>query len=561
MDVRGTGWADAIRFIVEHYKDDPDKMTKVIDELYKGYEDRMDRFWKQDYKSNRKNCWLEYCSKFLDDSKFKNEYLAKNYDYDNISYDSRTNEGMAINQQSTLANAYKTNKSEIIRWARMACSANDQTSFLVGPSWEKVWTADSGYPCNADCLDSISDYQKKAYKNHANEVILQNSNGPIYAVYKTYHDKAIIDYRKKLRNDVLPWLNTRVTFYIKDSSVLSDTNYDTLKFVDGSQKPIFKTSKWFDEEVEFDYQPDTFGIFGIERYSHVSVVSINSERFIDVDEYPLDMSRTDDFSVVLETGLYHYMRFGCPVQVEVSSSTGTLPTVLLKADWDSVPMLPTEKGDIEGVVPFKDYKVPLVLEELKPQKTSTELYLKQYSSINAGNVHRGVPFEQGVKGQVSVDQDGNVTILIPAVEGQCTNNYDYIEKYEADSFEIKGKVTGEREDYGLGDGRSYQDFEITSFPQEVKITMNSDYINPSMQEVHKTKTYTLNDLGSLSIDFTSTKIEYDKSGNIVEVRFYLRGNEENKEHSDWIDYWGEPREDNEVLNFDDETWEFILANN
>ncbi len=305
VNIRGTGWADAFRYIADHYQADPVKMSNAIMALYQEYEAYIDRFFDGlngqagDSAKLRDICWRESTASYLSPEKAPE-----------LRYDPNKNTQTQLNKfaasHSTLSDLEVKRCLHIVNWTE---NQNE--------SWSKIWSSRSAADplgpnsMNANTIGDLEQFcyitakQTAALKAHARQVLYSNTNKQINALYDRFFHDAVKEVRDQLYDDVLPFFNTQLTFFIQDESIegvrQSETAYTQFQFTDDRSFPLFRPA--------------------------------NEKAIRDILKKRLTLQKRENKPILLVTNVYHYLRWGCPTKVAVSDGKNGLDG---KADWENV---------------------------------------------------------------------------------------------------------------------------------------------------------------------------------------------------------------------------------
>jgi hypothetical protein len=131
--------------------------------------------------------------------------------------------------------------------------------------------------------------------------LLKSKTQPItFDFLKKKRADAAVAAEKLVRGTVLPLLNTRLTFYTDDQSEKQHT---------------------FEELASYQF---SFSFVGLPRFDPANADQVTVHN-------PLVLKANKSNKVLLETTVYHYLRFNCPIDVTI---TDEKQKVSGKADWD-----------------------------------------------------------------------------------------------------------------------------------------------------------------------------------------------------------------------------------
>ena len=243
-------------------------------------------------------------------------------------------------------------------------SRNDQALIDFSWNWDDAWkktVEDLGDEVIR--FKDLTPEQIADFKKNARNVLYENTNPILEAVYRTKYEDAALKARTKIYNEVLPWFNTRVTFYwhddkVKQGSMVKDSKY--YKFL---------TDK---EAMRYDFDFDLY---------HEALFLPGNRSSVD---FGLFLEPNKDNPVLLETTVYNYIMWGCPEFVNIigSNAKGEVKEVLrAKTDWKNVDLVADPNSLTNGNSYFKipihlrnikDVKVPVVFD--KPSGDASDFW-------------------------------------------------------------------------------------------------------------------------------------------------------------------------------------------
>ncbi len=588
ININGDGWSNALRLIFTHYKSDPVKMAQVTDKLINEYEACIERFWDSAHSMLRDSCWRESCIKMLsptaapelrvDDSWWEDSvYGSKLTNSKSVTKHKADVRAFAAKYQLPLSQAWRSH--DLANWADSYFGA-----VPTGAQWGEAWyygdpktyrdysgeffdpSADSdseyaasstfypnrietgfvNYVSDFEYFDEITEEEIKQLKEHALNSFHENINPIVYSYQQHFRNKCIKDLRNRLYDEVLPWLNTRVTFYMKDTSLpegsrQSDSLYTDFEFV-CDKHAYFNPSLMEKDDASAAY-------LGYGLYLKRSMTESADGMISTLASSP----------VLLETNVYHYLRYGCPTEVNIKALDRSIPAVKGAADWTGIELktdpgsmynaLPKDKqidgmfldaGDLNAFYkPIKDLKVPIVYTgQAKTPSTSATLHLTELNSetINGNNTVVNI----------SVSSDGTVELAIPSCSWsesggiEVGSNSDTT--YAMGGFTIRGKRVKSSDEIVNSDGSGCWYALMTSVPPNVTITSEyqgttQEYYEPGeyVTEGWVTKPFIIQTTKKLtdiklpseekSYNDTKFKIEYDQNGEIIGGHIMLDGKE------------------------------------
>ncbi|MBP5223716.1 MAG: hypothetical protein J6Z35_11260, partial [Lachnospiraceae bacterium] len=309
-DIRGNGWADALTYILDHYRTEPTKMAEAVMAMYQEYETYINRFFdglngqSGDSSTLRDRCWREFISSYLSPS------AAPELRYD-PERDARSDIRKFSESHSALLS------EEVSRCQQIAVWAQGQNQ-----SWSEIW---NNFDANSTLSPAINlapgvtaskvgdlemfkrftEEYAESLKKKAMNVLYTNTNKVLSDMYVRYRDDAIKEARTQLLDEVLPFFNTHLTFYIQDESLqgmkMSETPYTKFSFTDMGSFPLFEPT--------------------------------NKSAMREVLDQPLNLKKNQDKPILLVTNVYNYIRWHCPTNVYISNDNDSTEGI---ADWEQV---------------------------------------------------------------------------------------------------------------------------------------------------------------------------------------------------------------------------------
>ena len=396
LDIRGNGWAFALDYLFKKYEKNPEKLASKVEKLY---DDFLTCFWTD--KGNNSGvkylCWQYSAQRIIDE-----KYHA--WDYSLLE----ELEGMPqVNEKGEYVDEYYCavadyGEDEILRRVNIAKTLKDGRSIndlFDGKLDRELYVR----------FNKLTQSQIDAMTEKARGVLYKNTNAIVYGIYRKYYEENMRALSDRLYKKVLPWLNTRVTFYKRDLAqdviTSAETKYDMFQFVT-DQQPLFDPSN----AVGF---PAEFG---------------------------LNLYVREGTPVLLETNVYHYLRFGCPTEVVCKNSMREVPDLKGEAKWDSV-NLTIDENSLWNALPEKykskgsdyairDMRVPI--EYNAPKKfeiTSTGANSPGSFPLSDDYLFSMVYYafhEACLNADGKIDEKGNVSF-----SGKGTYEYDFNQKGKA----------------------------------------------------------------------------------------------------------------------------------
>lgn len=304
LDIRGNGWAFALSYLFEKYRDDPEKLEKKVKQLC---DDFIERFWSDDIRpSVRYDCWKKAVQKMLDED-HETDYYGH---YRKFEGDSS---GFAVVlSDEDHAKSLGITLEELERRRKIQALVDSGRS--IDGLFDKA--------AERDQYVHLDDMDEEALKEHARAVLNKNLNPIVYNLYRKYYKEAFQEILRQYREELLPLLNTRITFYMADTSVK-----------EGQMSAAAKC----DQFAFTDYEGPLFLPANKESGPHTVYTNMALER-------------RENTPVLLETLVYHYVRAGCPTRVNVGcTEDGTSFDGV--ADWDGVKISADQDALYAGTEP------------------------------------------------------------------------------------------------------------------------------------------------------------------------------------------------------------------
>ena len=297
LDIRGNGWALALNYLFQKYRDDPVKLGEMVKKLC---DDFIERFWSDEIRpSVRYDCWKKALNKLLSDGRLPNYYRKHQDAGENVMTDSRAMELLGID------------KNELQRRKELQAYIDDGRS--IDGLFDNAAERDK-YIC-------FDDMDKDALKETARAVLNKNLNPIFYAIYQKYYKEAFQEVLREYREELLPLLNTRITFYMKDTSVKEGATSAVSKY-------------------------DHFGFVGYNAQFEPSNKEVGPHTIFT----NMALEYRANTPVLLETLVYHYVRAGCPTKVNVKCTADGM-AVDGFANWDGVDISADENSLWSGTDP------------------------------------------------------------------------------------------------------------------------------------------------------------------------------------------------------------------
>lgn len=327
VDIHGSNWAEYLDALYKEFKNDPVLLEAVIEASYEIF---INRYWSQS-EDVMDTCWRKSLESIMNSG----------YDYSNEDKWGTTvkekSEELGITEKEFYRR--KVIYDDIYK--------HDRSIDDIVADW-KAGKMIRNVPLTHNLnSDEIQTYKEKAYT-----VVYKNTNPILYSIYTSKYQEAVTDARKKLRYEVLPWLNTRITFYWKDQNVTNGK--------------IHENSMYY--MSLYGKGPDFMFAFDCDRSSPLFLPGNETSL-----PFQLYLQPNKKNNILLETTIYNYIMWRCPKEVVVFKEKLGMndpDLVHAKADFSGLRLradpnsclngngyvnLPSEKRNI------KDIKVPIVL--------------------------------------------------------------------------------------------------------------------------------------------------------------------------------------------------------
>lgn len=336
-DALGNGWANGLNNVFKEYEKDPVLLEKVVEAMYEFFLMRYDMVDPE----IKEQCWRESLARIMEDGSIYYYNDNATMIFGNPEEDAKSL-GISMEEFRRRSNIYRD------------MEVNGKTVDDIFTEWKAGKYA--YYP-------SASEWA--GYENRAKEGLYRNTNEIVYNIYTTKYQEAIVDTRDKLYKEILPWMNTRITFYAHDKSVTEGVTYTSSEY------------------YRFLSDPSA------PRVSFVFNVDHNKPLFLpgnqDSETFQLYLQPNAKNPVLLETTVFHYLMWGCPTEVRIGG--GAEGTAL--ANWENVAVKVDPKATKSGLLllltqeakyNIKDIKVPVEFEGKKAAKSNTYQMVLQSNS-------------------------------------------------------------------------------------------------------------------------------------------------------------------------------------
>ena len=418
----GKGWADAFNAIFKDSSilDAKEKCDKMV-ALYNTY---INYFWTDLSEQDQRNYWRAYI-----DFAAEERWMGDRYNFPSKE-----------DEQARLIS--------IIDKAKMIQRIGD-----LGAQYRPM--SDEDFASLWREIKFDSDYiraSQKDYKHRAMEALTQNTNSIIYDLIKKEYHATIMDARKRLQNDVLPTLNAVLYFYAEDQSLGQNELINKSRYY--GYNPVTKETdpkKMCKMDFKCDKNKPLFNSANTPApwYGLYLQPEINSTR----------LGRCN---------VYHYLQYGAPQEVDITSRDNTLKNTTGNVDLSSgVPyrIMASYGGEEYG------FRVPVRFNDKEDKKLNsvdikmriyademTRSYYKPEEIIEEfGNNAEAHLFPKDV--HVVVKKDGTTTIDMPAVTNfQCKDYYNYklynvinTNIFDRNMLSLKGQVVKVEDRVGKDD--------------------------------------------------------------------------------------------------------------
>lgn len=324
LDCNEENWLAAYDCLIRKNVNNPKQMFKDYDKMHEIF---VDAFWNEPYEVQKKYIRMA-CEKYI---KVDMYYTASNTRREKTSVISKAEtfsvpekigfkltpeaesewreiQKDVVEQGNRLKEQERANRPDDYRMA----GANSNVS------WDDVWTAvfqdwDEKYGGERErkYLGNPASQKEFFHKEYIKRI--QARVSPLlHDYYNKKRHESIVEIKKMLNNQVVPLLNTRLTFYSNNlddpNDIIKPTNYGV---------PFTPT---------FEFKCDKKAQFRPGNAYDVKPC------------FPLVLKPNKKNSVLLETTVYHYLMFDCPQEVETSIKVDGKP-LMARANWDKVTLV------------------------------------------------------------------------------------------------------------------------------------------------------------------------------------------------------------------------------
>ncbi len=352
VDGRGNGWMNALKTLSDEYAEEP---QRFFESFTKMYEDLSDAYFDESYEVRQK-AFREGCKKYVRiqmrdaEGNFTDKIgNSKKYSFpsERADYNGLRKNSTALDEWSQLevilAKTYEQNKNTHPGWT------NDDLWNEIFRIWDEGG-ADYTSAKDEQSFLKTSANQEAAMKKNAIAALKRNTHEAIAEFFHNQRRGAIKEARKYVYDKVLPLLNTRLTFWSQDRSVKEHT---------------------FEEIAAYQF---SFKNVGSPRFYPANAGQA-------AESSPLLLKANKDNKVLLETTVYHYLRFDCPTEVSVK---GEKQSVDGKAEWTRRNLV-TDVNTGRVVSLMENENISLGSVELREQ------YNKEFEKLQTGALDTKIP--------------------------------------------------------------------------------------------------------------------------------------------------------------------------
>ena len=340
LDHNPKNWLVAYDCLLKHHLDNPKQMFQAYDNMFNNY---VDAFWKEPTEIKKKYIRMA-CRKYIEvDMRYylynrgitteepamtvagAEVFHMPKMDTAVFKFTPKAESEWKEIQQDFINHATRLKKQEKDSRPndyRMAGKGSDVTEIEVWDAVFKEW--DAAGVDNKELRYLGNPEEQKALFHDKYIALFRYKLTPLLKdYYKKQYQKSIGEIRKLLNNQVLPVLNTRLTFY---ANKLSDTDDDIIKDfeTDKVRQPI---------EYFYDSLPDFAFILCDKKPKFIP------DNYGEVKTgFPLKLKPNKKNAVLLETTAYHYLMYNCPLEVDIKPKDGSKP-LKGNANWDGVELV------------------------------------------------------------------------------------------------------------------------------------------------------------------------------------------------------------------------------
>lgn len=347
LDCHPANWLLAYECLLKQHPNDIKALTEAYDQLYYKF---ADAFWNEPPEIQKKY-FRQACRDYIKILKFTDSgALVMETTLERATSFREAPIGNSLdleakNEWIALQGALLTKTRQVRQELRFA------TIDYVWNEIFKAWDQDPEFEMRYIKRIKNNPILLEKHRNRDIQLLMHNTSSVIRDFYKTKHQKAIMEVENKLHCLILPLLNTRLTFYANNlddpNGIHKPTNYG------GSALPTFAFK--CDKKAKF-------------RPGNAYEVK---------PCFPLELRPNWNNPVLLETTVYHYLMFGCPVEVETNIMVDDKP-VMAKANWDKVELVTDEK--LKDVV----NEMAIIEEESEKYNTAAGVYQPESQGASLG---------------------------------------------------------------------------------------------------------------------------------------------------------------------------------
>lgn len=347
LAIDGTGWMEALKLLSEKYANDPVSLGSAIQDMYERY---VNAFWLEPDEV-RKHYFRRACKRYVN-IEMRNNFGQTVFTLENAVDFRNTDPTIFSGSEEARQDYYDLQNYLIAKTKEMK---NRNPNATMSAVWDTVfaeWDKDPAFE-----MHFFNKVDHTAWHDPVLEITKQKTNPIVYEYWRNLHRKSIMEVRDRLFNNVLPLLNTRLTFYAKDLAVDGSVSKDSVVY-----QSLFQSGV---PAYTFEFTGDGVPLF-----------LPGNAPYIQDFGWHLDLVQNKSNPVLLETTAYHYLMYGCPEDITIEEiQTGKVTgTYSAKADWDDVTLVKDEtSGKIVSMMTKLESNRP-VYAEIPPWEQ--EQYLK-----------------------------------------------------------------------------------------------------------------------------------------------------------------------------------------
>lgn len=307
LDCNEKNWFAAYKSLIKRYSKDPRKLYNAYDKMFNDF---ADAFWKESSEVQkqyfRKACMENIKIEMYDDyvdgwgtrrvrvGNTKNAKYIGTEDTRKYPLDSD-----ARDEWIDLQNMLALYASDMHRQG-ISATINDVWK-AVFRDWDKDPNSETYY---------IDHAPKSALRDRSIKLLKHKTAPLVRDYYEQQYRQSIKETKDMINNVIVPLLNTRLTFYAQDLNHPNEPPYHALL---GSGPTM----------IAFDFDCDRKPLFAPRNADEVDTT------------YHLTLLPIPQEPVLLETTVYHYLRYGCPQKVNIYVEGSDQP-LIAKANWQNV---------------------------------------------------------------------------------------------------------------------------------------------------------------------------------------------------------------------------------